>query len=249
MDVRAGVHPHLERVYPEEVMPLVDELNGLLDSQEQTVERARAWTADLAHGLKTPLTVLTAEAQRLRDEGSEEIADRLESLAESMRRRVDRELIRARLRSGVQSHPGPSDCGEIIHGIVRTLQRIPGGEHLQWQLEVPERVMVSISPEDLAELLGNLLENASKWATQKVKVSLLMGQQVQIRIEDDGPGVPSAQFDSLGQRGMRLDQQKQGTGLGLAIALDISQAYDGQIGFEPSSLGGLAVMVSLPSMS
>ena len=247
MDVRAGVTPRMERVYPEEVMPLVDEMNGLLDSQQQTVERARAWTADLAHGLKTPLTVLTAEAQRLRDEGSEEIADRLETLAESMRRRVDRELIRARLRSGVQSHPGPSDCGKIIHGIVRTLQRIPGGENLQWQIEAPEGMLASVSPEDLAELLGNLLENASKWAARTVKVSLITGEQLQIRIEDDGPGVPPAQFDSLGQRGMRLDEQKQGTGLGLAIALDISQAYEGRIGFESSSLGGLAVVVSMPS--
>ncbi len=247
MDIRNGRRPRLPRSYPAEVMPLVDEMNGLLDAQEQTIERARAWTADLAHGLKTPLTVLTSEAQRLRLEGSEPIADSLEALAENMRRRVDRELIRARLMSGMQSRPQQVDCRELIEGIIRTLQRIPGGERLSWSLHMPEKLMIALAPDDAAELLGNLLENASKWAKTQIRLSAEAGEPVSILIEDDGEGVPPDQLSRLGQRGLRLDEKIQGTGLGLAIAMDIADAYAGSIVFESSSLGGLAVRLTLPA--
>ncbi len=245
-EVRAGEISRLEPAYPEEVMPLVDEVNGLLDVQEQTIERARAWTSDLAHGLKTPLMVLTSEAMQMREAGNPDGADRLEELAETMRRRVDRELIRARLRSGVQQRPALTDCEKIIRGIVRTLKRISGGEGLEWDISVPERVFALVPPDDLSELFGNLLENATKWARKTISVGLVSGDPLVIRIEDDGPGVPEDQLNSLGLRGLRLDEQKQGSGLGLAIAFDITRAYGGELVFERSTLGGLAVNIRLP---
>lgn len=245
-EIRSGAKRRLERVYPDEVMPLVDEMNGLLEAQEQAIERARAWTADLAHGLKTPLMVLTADSQRLREEGYTTIADDLDQLADTMRRRVDRELIRARVRSGIEKRQMRADAGDAVNGIVRTLKRSPRGAVLRWILEVPDGADAAILPEDLTELLGNILENATKWANEAVSVTVSRGNTILIRIEDDGPGVPEDQLNTLGQRGVRLDEQKQGSGLGLAIARDVSEAYGGALSFHPSPMGGLAVTVQLP---
>jgi signal transduction histidine kinase len=245
-EIRSGAKRRLERPYPDEVMPLVDEMNGLLEAQEQTIERARAWTADLAHGLKTPLMVLTADSQRLREEGHTSIADDLDQLAETMRRRVDRELIRARVRSGIEKKRMHADAADAVNGIVRTLKRSPRGAVLRWLLDVPNGADAAILPEDLTELLGNILENATKWANEAVSVSVSKGQTILIRVEDDGPGVPEDQLNTLGQRGVRLDEQKQGSGLGLAIARDVSEAYHGKLSFHRSPMGGLAVTVQIP---
>ena len=245
--IRSGAKRRLERLYPDEVMPLVDEMNGLLEAQEQTIERARTWTADLAHGLKTPLMVLTADSQRLREEGHMSIADDLDQLAETMRRRVDRELIRARVRSGIEKKRMRADAAVAVNGVVRTLKRSPRGAVLRWLLDVHDGADAAILPEDLTELLGNILENATKWANKAVSVSVTKGNKaISIRVEDDGPGVPENQLNTLGQRGVRLVEQKQGTGLGLAIARDVSEAYDGALSFEPSHMGGLAVTVQIP---
>lgn len=246
-EIRSGPRARLENHYPDEVMPLVDEVNGLLDAQSQAIERARAWTADLAHGLKTPLSALTADAQRLREQGNAAIADDLEQLAETMRRRVDRELIRARVRSGGSQVRGVSaSVPQAVERIVRTLQRTPEGMRLNWFVHSPDRADAAIVSEDLTELLGNILENAAKWARKKVSVSLSAGEEIFISVEDDGPGVPSDQLEHLGLRGVRLDERKQGSGLGLAIARDIVEAYHGEISFGIGPGGGLAVAVRLP---
>jgi len=245
-EIRSGKKRRLAREYPEEVMPLVDEMNGLLEAQEKTVERARAWTADLAHGLKTPLIALTADAQRLRDEGNTSIADDLDQLAEIMRRRVDRELVRARVRSGVQTMRVHADVCDVLNRIVRTLRRTPRGSVLQWSVETPDGADAAILPDDLTELLGNILENATKWANGVVSISVSKDNDILIKIEDDGPGVPKDQLDNLGQRGVRLDEQKQGSGLGLAIACDVTEAYHGVLSLNRSPKGGLAVTVRIP---
>jgi signal transduction histidine kinase len=245
IEIRSGARQHLERVYPEEVMPLVDEVNGLLNAQAQAIERARAWTADLAHGLKTPLMVLTADSQRLREEGNASIADDLDQLAETMRRRVDRELIRARVRSGIQTRRARADVADVVNRVVRALKRTPRGAALGWSVEAPERANAEIFAEDLTELLGNILDNAAKWANDMIAVSVSENDAVVIRIEDDGPGVSEGQLDSLGQRGVRLDEQKQGSGLGLAIARDIVEAYKGDLSLSNRPEGGLAVTVQL----
>ena len=246
-DIRSGARHRLERTYPDEVMPLIDEMNALLEAQQQTIERARAWTADLAHGLKTPLMVLTADSQRLRLEGNTSIADDLDQLAETMRRRIDRELIRARVRSGIESKLVQADTGDAVKGIVRTLKRTPRGAVLRWSVDVPNGVYAAILPEDLTELLGNVLENATKWASQAVSVYVSKDDTIAIHVEDDGPGVEEDQLVTLGQRGVRLDEQEKGYGLGLAIARDVAEAYQGTVSFGRSPLGGLAVTVQIPS--
>ena len=249
MEIRSGTTRRLDNAYPDEVMPLVDEMNGLLDAQEQAIARARAWTADLAHGLKTPLMVLTADAQRLRREGKTSIADDVEQLAETMRRRIDRELIRARVRSGIQARGARADVREAVDRVVRTLKRTPRGATLQWSVDVPDRIDASILADDLTELLGNILENATKWAKERISVSVSERNAIGITVEDDGPGVSEDQLANLGLRGVRLDEQTQGSGLGLAIARDIAEAYNGRLSFSNRPEAGLAVTVLLPVAS
>jgi signal transduction histidine kinase len=245
-EIRSGMISRLGHNYPAEVMPLVEEMNALLAAREQAVERARAWTADLAHGLKTPLMVLSADSQRLRDEGNTAIANDLDQLAETMRRRVDRELIRARVRSSAQMRSARADVLDVVDGVVRTLKRSPDGAALQWFVEGPQGAEAAIQSDDLTELLGNLLENAAKWAKQNLWLSVTSGEEIVVSIEDDGPGVPDDQLHNLGMRGVRLDERKQGSGLGLAIARDITEAYLGSLTIRNRSQGGLVVVVRLP---
>lgn len=245
-EIRTGRTGRLGEAYPEEVMPLVGEVNALLEAREQAIERARAWTADLAHGLKTPLGALVADAQRLREQGNAPLADDLEQLAMAMRRRVERELVRARLRSGTDLQSVHADVVETIHRLLRTLQRTPEGARLDWQLVAPAQARAAVITDDLLELLGNLLENAAKWARTEVDIQVTAGDRIEIDIEDDGPGVPAEQIPRLGERGLRLDERREGSGLGLAIARDVVDAYGGALDFERASKGGLSVRVRLP---
>jgi signal transduction histidine kinase len=255
--IRDGDTRRLPSTYPDEVLPLTEEVNILLDAQERAIERARAWTADLAHGLKTPLVVLAADAERLRGLGQRELADDIDSLAQSMRRRVDRELIRARVRSlgdmaGTASvtawgaAQARADLAVTLNRVVHALDRTPNGARLDWDLDCPSPLAVPILPEDLTELLGNCLENASNWAAKQVSVRVTVGERVLVQIEDDGPGVPEEDLKDLGQRGLRLDERKQGYGLGLAIVQDICDAYGSDLTFSRAALGGLAVSLRLP---
>jgi signal transduction histidine kinase len=273
--VRSGAERRLPGEGPDEAMPLVEEVNALLLAQEGAIERARAWTADLAHGLKTPLVVLAADAERLRGLGQTEIADDLDRLAQSMRRRVDRELIRGRVRArqatraqsgGASGEAQSADLGETLESLVRALGRTPAGRALDWDLDCPAGLKVALAPEDLAELLGNLLENATGFARRALSVAVVVkpesgagpgakpglepgansGAELVVRIEDDGPGVPDESLPELGRRGLRLDQGTRGSGLGLAIALDICDAYGARLSFGRAALGGLAVRLSFP---
>jgi len=245
--IRSGQSQRLPADYPDEVMPLIAEVNGLLAAREQAVERARAWTADLAHGLKTPLAALGADAQRLRDAGDSALAEDLDQLAESMRRRVDRELIRARVRSGAETRQARADVVQAVERLLRTLRRTPFGERIDWRLEAPETAVAALMPDDLLELLGNLLENAGKWAASQVDILVSVNEHLELRITDDGPGVPSEQLSRLGERGLRLDQRIEGSGLGLAIVHDVVDAYGGRIAFGKALGGGLEVRLRLPA--
>lgn len=247
--VRSGHEQRLADTYPDEVMPLVSEVNALLAAREQAVERARAWTADLAHGLKTPLAALSADAERLRTEGNQALARDLDQLAEAMRRRVDRELIRARLRSGTATHQAQAEVRDAIERLLRTLRRTPFGERIDWSVDAPQPALAALMPGDLLELLGNLLENAAHWAAARVEIQVHSADPIQIRISDDGPGVPAAEWTRLGERGLRLDQRTDGSGLGLAIVRDVVDAYGGSLAFGSAAIGGLEVRLSLPAAS
>ncbi len=248
--IRSRRQHRLEGPFPDEVMPLVSEVNDLLEAQENAIERARTRAGDLAHGLKTPLTVLFGDARKLRDRGESEIASEIEELAHSMQHHIDRELTRTRIARETGREKLEADLGAVVGKLVATLQRTPRGEALAWTLTLPVGLMVAVEPVDLAEVAGNLLENAVKWGKSHVRVSARQeGGSVILSIGDDGKGVPDELIAALGRRGARLDEQVPGTGLGLAIAKEILEAYDGglELGNDPD--GGLTVTARLPVAS
>ncbi|HEM46665.1 MAG TPA: HAMP domain-containing histidine kinase [Alphaproteobacteria bacterium] len=221
-------------------------MNDLLDAQDEAIERARNRAADLAHGLRTPLTVLVSDAGKLRSRGEREIADELEDLARSMQRHVDHELARVRVAGeGLYGRVG-ADLAEAVRGVLATLRRTPRGEALEWELEVPDECPVAIDAHDLSEVVGNILENAAKWGRQTVRVEVARRDgAVTMQVADDGPGVPEARIDTLGMRGVRLDEQTPGTGMGLAIVREILAAYGAGVSFRNRAAGGLEVAVTM----
>jgi signal transduction histidine kinase len=223
----------------------VQESNDLLAAQDQSLARARARAADLAHGLKTPLAVLQSDADRLRAGGQHEIADEIGEVAAQMRRHVERELARARLRAGGQQVTALQPVAERM---VTFFKRLPRGQDLIWTVDIDANIQVAADGEDLTELLGNLLENACKWAAAAVTlVAESRTDSVLITVLDDGPGVPGGALTSLTGRGVRLDQKMPGTGLGLAIAQDIAEACGGSLTFSNRPEGGFAAVAELPS--
>ena len=169
-------------------------------------------------------------------------ADEIEELANAMKGHVDRELSRVRLQGLDILPPAKTDIEAIVARIVRALGRTPKGESLDWRIIIPKGAEAPARAEDLAELLGNLLDNACKWAATAVVITVALT----ISVEDDGPGAPEALMDWLGQRGLRLDQKVPGTGQGLAIAMDIAKAYGGSLTFEPVKPHGFKAAVVFP---
>lgn len=244
--IRAGRAERMGEDFPDEVQPLAAEVDSLLKAQDASIERARAHAADLAHGLKTPLTVLAGDAQHLRERGEGELADEIAALAEGMRRHVERELARA--RAGVRARGGASQpVSPIAVQVVEVMRRTPRGRELDWRIDVPADLCAAVDGQDLAEMLGNLAENAGKWADTRVRVSARSSDGMTVvLVEDDGPGVPEAELATVLARGGRLDAGKPGTGLGLAIVGDLVEAYGGSLLLGRSPLGGLQVELRLP---
>ena len=247
MAVGAGTAKRIDVDEPEEVMPLVAEVNSLLDAQATAIERARARAADLAHGLKTPLTVLQTDAARLREKGENDIAAEIDEVATGMRRHVERELARARLDTGTRKRVVPIGLRPVIDGVVRTLMRTPRGALLEWSVDIPSTATAAMQEEDLAELVGNILDNAVKWAEQEIVIKAFPGP-LALTIEDDGPGVNATQLDQLGQRGLRLDRAVEGSGLGLAIAREILDAYGATMTVSLREPHGLRIVINQPPL-
>ena len=230
---------------PREIAPLVEEVNALLEAQDQAISRARDRAANLAHGLKTPLSALTSDIERLRAKGETDIADDISELAHRMRRHMERELARARLRHGRSQDRTP--LKPIVDGIFRALKRTPAGEDLELQNDIAASVTVPVDPDDLTELVGNLAENAVRFARNQVRIDTqTTPDAVVIRISDDGPGLDQAGIISAPKQGQRLDQSQLGAGLGLAISSDIVDSFGGQLELKKSPLGGLEVHISIP---
>lgn len=242
--IRSGGSPHLSSDYPAEVMPLVNEVNELLDLQERSIAFARSRAADLAHGLKTSLTLLNGEAAAMRRAGASDKADRIEAIAGDMLATVDHQLRLSRLRHRARLERQSTPLAEAVLRIVETLRRTPAGAELDWQVDLPETLSFPLDRMDLIELLGVLLENAGEWARSRVVVS---AEGAVLRIEDDGPGVAEAAIAGLGERGVRADQSRPGAGLGLAIAREIVAINGGRLEFGRSALGGLRVEVAIGS--
>jgi signal transduction histidine kinase len=247
--VRSGQKTRVAVAEPQEVMPLVSAVNSLLDAQAEAMESAKTRAADLAHGLKTPLTVLIADAAKLRQSGATVVAAEIEELADTMRRNIDRELSRARLESAHSLHVHETRPGPIVAKLIRALDRTPQCEALEWRVQIAEDIAAPIREDDLAELIGNLLDNACKWADTAVTVSAKRADGVTIVIEDDGPGAPAAFIHRLGERGFRLDGDVPGSGFGLAIAHDIVRAYGGTLTLANIEPHGFRAVIFFPAQA
>ena len=246
----AAVHGGRDRQvggqYPAEVQPLVDDLNALLDQREQMVRKALAKAGDLAHGLKTPLAVLAQEADRADAAGQRELAATIQEQVDRMRRQVEYHLAHARAAA---SAPG-ARCSvrESVEGLARTLQRLHAERGVSIDVRVPPELTVRGQREDVDEMLGNLLDNACRWARSRVDVAATaQDAAIAIVVDDDGPGLDSRLYSQVLQRGVRADEAAPGSGLGLAIVRELAELYGGTISLDRAPLGGLRARVTLPS--
>ncbi len=238
-DIRSGRRRRLQSAVPAEVLPLVEEVNALLEAQEREIERSRGRAADLAHGLKTPLAALAADAGRLREQGENKIAQDIETVGDAMSRHVDRALARARVRGALRGGIDVStELAPLARSLVATLSRTPAGMRVGFDMDIAEDIRLPLDRTDLAEVLGNLLDNATRHARARVRITASAGPAgMSVAIEDDGEGVSPDARSSVLQRGVRLDER--GTGLGLAIVQDVLEAYGWTLRLETSQLGGL----------
>jgi signal transduction histidine kinase len=242
--IRAGEATRLEGGFPAEIQPLATELNALLDHNEALVERARTHVGNLAHGLKTPLSVLTNEARRARGP----LADLVTRQVALMRHQVDHHLARARAIATGTILGARTELLPALEDLRRTLGRIYADKALVIEVACPPELAFRGARQDLDEMLGNLLDNACKWASARVTVRVAAAaDQLQVRVEDDGPGLPPARRAEVLGRGRRLDEQVPGTGLGLAIAADLAQLYRGRLALEDAAGGGLCALLTLPA--
>ncbi|HDZ80930.1 MAG TPA: HAMP domain-containing histidine kinase [Roseobacter sp.] len=244
-DVRSGKAKRLPTSAPTEVVPLIDEVNSLLDQQDDSIVRARDRAADLAHGLKTPLTALGTDIQRLRKVGVDDIANDIELLSARMRKHLDRELALARDRHGRQH--ARTQAKSALNSIISTLEKTPNGEFLAFENSVPEFVELAVEQGDFLEVMGNLLENACRFSMNAISIECSVRDEwASILIKDDGPGVAESKVAHIAKRGVRLDTSGTGSGLGLAIVKDILDAYGGQLTLQNVATGGLCAVVTVP---
>ena len=243
--VVSGDSARLEATVPTEVQPLADEINRLLDAQAKALARARSGATDLAHGLKTPLQVLSGDIRKLREKGEVQIADEIDTVAASIRRHVDRELARVRVAPAAAARDARTDIATVAARVIAVVKRTPQGERLSFVINANPGTTAAIDEADLAEILGNLIENAARYAKADVRVVAEdSGGAARVSVIDDGPGIPDQAHAAALSRGVRLDTSG-GTGLGLAIVTDVVEAYGGRLDIgnaEP----GLRVTVTLP---
>ena len=246
--VHRGDTPRIEGSYPSEVQPLVDDLNALLEEREGRVARAVAKAGDLAHGLKTPLAVLTHEAEQVRAAGHEELAAEIDQQIDRMRRQIDYHLAHARASASTAGPTSRASIAASAEGIVRALERLHAERDLRIEIDAPASYSFRGQREDLDEMLGNLLDNACQWARTKVRLMCSKeNDRIVIAVDDDGPGIEPSMREKVLRRGIRADEAAQGSGLGLAIVSDLAEIHGGSISLEASPLGGARARLILPT--
>ena len=244
--VRDGQAKRIEGRYPSEVQPLVDDLNALLDDRDARITRAIAKAGDLAHGLKTPLAILQQEVARAEAAGEIDIAASLQQQVARMRRQVDYHLAQARAAASGADPSARCQVLASVDGLVRTMHRLHAERGLRIDVDVPEAHTVRATRADLDEMIGNLLDNACKWAASRVVVTSTADQdRVILSVDDDGRGLESSMREAVLQRGVRADEAAPGSGLGLGIVRDLVELHGGSIVLSESPLGGVRATLSL----
>ncbi|MEM9055040.1 MAG: sensor histidine kinase, partial [Pseudomonadota bacterium] len=241
-DVREGRAAALTGDYPVEVQPLSEELNKLLEHNRSVVSRARTHVGNLAHALKTPLAVLYNEAN-----GESQLDDVVRRQTETMRTNVDHYLRRAQAAARAEALGVRTQVLEASEGLARVMNKLFGREGKQVESSVPADIYVRMERQDLEELLGNLMDNACKWASSQVRLTAESEAEslVAIHVDDDGPGLQPDEREQALKRGVRLDETAPGTGLGLSIVADIAEMNGGSLILDDSPLGGLRASVRL----
>ena len=253
--VRKGSADRLVRSYPSELEALAHELNALVAHNQEVVERQRTHVGNLAHALKTPLSVMLTEADQAASptaSGAKAAAKRLPQVvreqAETMRSQVDHHLRRARAAARAQTNRERTLVEPVVGELSRTLEKIFRDKGVQIETDVSDDLCFQGERQDLLELAGNIIENACLWAKKQVRVSAsAVDGRLTLVVEDDGPGLPAERRAEVLRRGARLDESAPGSGLGLAIVDDLAKAYGGSVTLDDATLGGLKVSLDLPS--
>lgn len=246
--IRRGEAERIAGEYPRDIAPLAGELNQLLDTNREILERARTQVGNLAHALKTPLSIIVNEAENAPDE----VAARVREQAALMRDQVNYYLDRARAAALAGTLGTLTEVEPVIAGLARTFAKIYRDKDLAIDLSIPQGLRFRGEKQDLEEMAGNLIDNAAKWAAGRVTVSaeVLRGDDERPRfrlvIDDDGPGLPEAARAEMLKRGRRLDETKPGSGLGLSIVSDLAALYRGSLRLDASPNGGLRAILELP---
>jgi signal transduction histidine kinase len=249
-DVREGRSARLSGDYPTEVVPLVDDLNALLEEREQRVARAVAKAGDLAHGLKTPLAVLAKDIDHAQAAGQGDLAASMRLQVDRMRRQIDWHLAHARATAAGRASGVRANIGDSARALVRTLERLYADRSLAITVVTQPDAIARVPVEDLEEMLGNVLDNACKWTRSRVSVTVTVeSPRIVIDVDDDGAGLEPAMRDKVLRRGFRADEASPGSGLGLAIVRELADAYGGSVALDRSPYGGVRARLTLPGAS
>lgn len=242
--VRTGKTERLAGDYPSELKPLAEELNALVAHDQEVMERQRTHVGNLAHALKTPLTVMLSEAERQPGR----LAEVVTRQAEAMRGQVDHHLRRARAAARPQGLRERTPVAPVLEELAHALERIFRDRGMEIDWRASEDMIFQGERQDLLEIVGNVLENACKYGDDRVRAVAAAGEagRLLLVIEDNGPGLPAERRQEVLKRGARLDESAPGLGLGLSIVDELARAYGGAVSLEDSPLGGLKVSVELP---
>ena len=244
--IRSGDAERLEGELPTEIRPLQQELNALIQSNREIVDRARTHVGNLAHALKTPLSVITNEAR----EKDGPLAGKVIEQAELMRNQITHHLDRARVAARSGAIGDITDVDGVLNGLKRALDRIYEGRALELDVRSDAGLKFQGEKQDFEEMVGNLLDNACKWAKSRVWVTATRtggASNFEVLVDDNGPGLTEAERERAVKRGQRLDETKPGSGLGLSIVAELAHLYKGRFELEPSPQGGVRARLELPA--